>query len=100
MLTMLEKTRYGTEIIEMVSFASDGEVQINFGSLYPTIERLKKRGFIEETNHVVYDAGLKIRGGHRRKYHNLTEKGRLALARATRFRSALRSMAVQLQTCL
>ena len=101
MLTMLHQARYGTEIINMVWDASKGRIDINFGSLYPTLNRLVKRGFIIETVDVPHSEGdLHDRGGHRRKYHMLTEYGRTALREVYQCRSVLRDMKGQWQHCI
>lgn len=92
MLTMLHQARYGIEIIEMVWEASDGSIEINFGSLYPALNKLIKRGLIVETQDLHPEENLAERGGHRRKYHMLTEQGREALNQVYKFRSILRDM--------
>ena len=92
MLTMRHGARYGIEIIDMVWEATNGEIDINFGSLYPTLDKLIKRGLIVETKTPQPDTGLHERGGHRRKYHMLTEQGCETLEQIDGFRSRLRNM--------
>ncbi|BAY95960.1 MULTISPECIES: PadR family transcriptional regulator [unclassified Tolypothrix] len=87
-LTILSSGKcYGTEIIEIVSSASEGRKQLNFGSLYPTLYKLKIRGLIEED---LGETHLPERGGHRRKYYKITELGIQALSHIENFRQKLR----------
>ncbi len=87
MITMQEKERYGLEIIEMVSFASNGCMDINYGSLYPLLKRLTRKGLLVSTK---VSEDIAIRGGHSRKYYRLTSLGRMALSETEQFRRNLR----------
>lgn len=88
MLTMQDKARYGLQIIDMVHHASNGYEDIHLGSLYPLLRRLTQKGLINATQ--VAEA-TEIRGGHRRKYYELTPLGKTALFEAEQLRHNLRS---------
>jgi len=87
LLTLYKKQRYGLEIIEMVSLASNGWLQINVGTLYPLLHKLEKEGLIQSLES---DESLQTRGGHLRKYYLITEAGRQALLNAENVRLRLR----------
>lgn len=77
---------YGLEIIKAVEEATGGKRRIGFGSLYPTLHGLEKKGFVkcrwgEETP--------EERGGARRKYYKITALGEKALREAERIRERL-----------
>lgn len=48
MLAALHRPRYGQDIVEVVSAASQGGFQIGCGALYPALNRLAKRGLIQK----------------------------------------------------
>jgi PadR family transcriptional regulator, regulatory protein PadR len=101
MLTMLHKQRYGIEIIDMVWHMSDGNIDINFGSLYPALQKLSKRGFIQETEPPeIPSEDLHDRCGHRRKYYLLTEYGHMALGQIFQVRTSLRNIQGQWRPCI
>jgi PadR family transcriptional regulator PadR len=76
-LTVLFKHKlYGLEIIKAVEEASEGKRRLGFGSLYPTLHKLQKKGLLtsqwgEETP--------EERGGARRRYYQITAAGKNAL---------------------
>jgi DNA-binding PadR family transcriptional regulator len=76
---------YGLEIATEIAKASEDKVQLNYGSLYPYLNRLEKKGYIssrwEEENE---------RKGARRKYYQITDKGTQSLDEATLIRQRLR----------
>ena len=88
MLTMRSQPRYGLEIIEMVYDASDSHIEIQIGSLYPLLKRLKRTGLLETAK---VTENLAVRGNHTRKYSQLTVSGQQALARAEQLRRNLRN---------
>jgi DNA-binding PadR family transcriptional regulator len=79
---------YGLEIASAIAKASKDKVQLNYGSLYPYLNRLEKKGYIssrwEEENE---------RKGARRKYYQITDKGTKSLDEATLIRQRLRQPA-------
>ncbi|AFY91908.1 pentapeptide repeat-containing protein [Chamaesiphon minutus] len=76
---------YGLEIATSIAKASEDKVQLNYGSLYPYLNRLEKKGYItsrwEEENE---------RKGARRKYYQTTDKGTHSLDEAILIRQRLR----------
>ncbi len=88
MLTMQDKARYGLQMIDMVNLASEGYEDINIGSLYPLLKRLVKRKLLQLAE-VLEDT--EVRGGHRRKYYQLTPLGKTALFEAEQLRQRLRN---------
>jgi DNA-binding PadR family transcriptional regulator len=76
---------YGLEIATEIAKASEDKVQLNYGSLYPYLNRLEKKGYIsshwEEENE---------RKGARRKYYQIADKGTQSLDEATLIRQRLR----------
>jgi transcriptional regulator len=65
---------HGFEILEWISSATDGDLNIEEGSLYPALHRMEKRGLIAAT------WGVSPKG-RRAKYYGLTDDGREELAR-------------------
>lgn len=63
---------YGYEIIQEVKRLSANEIEWNEGALYPVLHRLEKRGLITST-------WRKSAQGRKRKYYQITEKGRREL---------------------
>lgn len=76
---------YGLEIATEIAKASEDKVQLNYGSLYPYLNRLEKKGYIssrwEEDNE---------RKGARRKYYQIADKGTQSLDEAKLIRQRLR----------
>ncbi len=71
---LLDGDNYGYEIIKAVSFNSDNEYELKEPSLYTSLKRLEKQGFITSY------WGDESQGG-RRKYYRITESGHLAYQR-------------------
>ena len=63
-----EEPIFGTEITEELSRHG---YSISPGTLYPTLHRLEKEGYLERKSKIV--------DGKVRKYYNITESGRKAL---------------------
>jgi DNA-binding PadR family transcriptional regulator len=76
---------YGLEIATEIAKASEDKVQLNYGSLYPYLNRLEKKKYItsrwEEENE---------RKGARRKYYQIADKGTQSLDEANFIRQRLR----------
>lgn len=92
MLTMLSQERYGTEMIQIVYEATDGKVDIQFGSIYPMLNKLEKRSLIKNTTATHANEDLTQRGSHRRQYYMLTDYGYAALKQVDIFRTSVRNM--------
>ena len=86
-LTLLNTCElYGLQIIMGVEQATGGKRKIGFGSLYPTLHKLERKGLVkarwgEETP--------EERGGARRKYYKITGAGKVALNRISQIRAGL-----------
>ena len=86
LILLAGKQLYGLQIIDAFQEATKGKKKIGFGSLYPTLHKLEKKGYIkskwgEETP--------EERGGARRKYYTLSGLGEAALTRANKIRTNL-----------
>jgi len=87
LLTLLEAQElYGLEIIKAMQSATGGKRKIGYGSLYPTLHKLQKRGFLkarwgEDTP--------TERAGARRRYYRITAQGQEALNQTRKIRVKL-----------
>lgn len=87
LLTVLcSKELYGLQIMNAINDASKGKRSIGFGSLYPTLHRLEKKGLVkarwgEETD--------PESGGARRKYYRVTGLGEQVLRGIQAYRAHL-----------
>ncbi len=64
---------YGYHIAKEIKAKSDGVLDFQEGTLYPTLHKLEKEGLIE-----AYSAEV---DGRQRRYYRLTEAGERALSR-------------------
>lgn len=75
LLTILEDNpKYGLEIIAEARTRTDGYFDFKEGSLYPALHRLEKAKLVK-ANFVPSDSG-----GPRRRYYQLSQKGKKELA--------------------
>jgi PadR family transcriptional regulator, regulatory protein PadR len=74
---------YGLEILAQLNLGRSFE--LSFGSLYPALNRLDKKGFISWRWGDIQDGS----GGARRKYYKVTGLGANVLADVQRYRKAL-----------
>ena len=70
---LTEGESYGYAILKRVRELSDGEIEWTDGMLYPLLHRLQRLGYLT-TEWRTPD------GGRRRKYYDITDEGRSALA--------------------
>jgi len=63
---------HGFEVLDWILHASDQELTVEEGALYPALHRMEKRGLLEA------DWGISDKG-RRAKYYRLTRVGREAL---------------------
>ena len=63
---------YGYEIVQRIHDLSDGNIQWSDGTLYPVLHRLETDGLVTSTWRI-------SKAGRRRKYYQLTDKGRREL---------------------
>jgi DNA-binding PadR family transcriptional regulator len=68
---------YGYAILKQVGELSDGELAWTDGLLYPLLHRLERLGHIES-------GWRTASGGRRRKYYQITDRGRAELAEQRR----------------
>ena len=68
-----EEALHGFEILEWIGDATDEDLMVEEGSLYPTLHRLEKRGWLSG------EWGVSPKG-RRARYYRLTERGSAALA--------------------
>ena len=86
-LTLLVQSElYGLEIIEAIQEATEGKRRIGFGSLYPTLHKLEKRGLVQAR---WGEDTPEERQGARRKYYRISGVGETALEDAQRIRTQL-----------
>ena len=86
MISLLHQPRYGLEIIEVVSEASEGEFDLNLGTLFTALGRLAKKNLIEKR---VLPKSHRSTPSGSRKYYQITEEGRALLSRIETVRQAL-----------
>ncbi|MEM9772256.1 MAG: PadR family transcriptional regulator [Cyanobacteria bacterium P01_D01_bin.73] len=77
---------YGVQIPQAISEVSGGKRKVGMGTLYPTLHKLEKKGFISSR---WGDESREERGGARRRYYKLTGEGMAALEAVQSFRTKL-----------
>ena len=77
-LITLEKGKelYGLEISNAIYEASEQKIQIKFGSLYPALRRLERKGFVMSR---WGEDKPDDRGGARRRYYTIAKLGQHVL---------------------
>lgn len=86
LIAVRQRECYGLEMIEIINKASLGKRLIGYGSLYPTLKKLEKRGLLRSR---WGDDRPEERGGARRRYYAITELGIDALREVEAFRLRL-----------
>lgn len=71
LLALTLKPRHGYEIIQQVEEDSSGKIRLGAGALYTSIKQLHEKQLIEEVT---------AQEDTRRRYYQLTDKGRTVLA--------------------
>ncbi|WP_071884883.1 PadR family transcriptional regulator [Picosynechococcus sp. PCC 73109] len=79
------KELYGREIPDVVKKASRGHYEIRIGSLYPTLRKLERNGFVRAETR----ANPAFSGATDRRYYSLTEQGRDFLNQCLEFEQRL-----------
>ena len=75
-LTVLRNQElYGLQIVKAMEEASSGAYSLVVGSLYPILHRLKDKGYLTSR----WGEDDETRGGARRRYYLITNKGLKAL---------------------
>lgn len=80
---LLGRELYGLEILDQLNL--DRPITLKFGSLYPALNRLEKKGLV--TWH--WGDEVDESGGARRKYYKVTGLGARALRDIQQYRAAL-----------
>ncbi|MBW4490348.1 MAG: PadR family transcriptional regulator [Trichocoleus desertorum ATA4-8-CV12] len=83
---LLGKELYGLQVMNAMNEARQGRRQIGFGSLYPTLHRLDKKGLVKAR---WGDEADEEAGGARRKYYKLTGLGEKVLKETQEYRAYL-----------
>ena len=74
LLSLIESVpRHGYEIGKLIEQRSQGALRFHAASLYPLLYRLEKRGWVQ-------GKWVEKAGQRRRRYYNLTARGRKVLA--------------------
>jgi len=76
LMALFGRPLYGLDIIRAVKEGSKGRCNLGFGSLYPTLHKLEKKGLVKSQ---WGDEKLEERGGARRRYYEVTALGQKAL---------------------
>ena len=77
---------YGLQIVEAFNEVSQGKRRMSIGTLYPVLARLEKKGLLSSR---MSSKPIRSKGGARRKYFKITERGTYALSNAEAFRRSL-----------
>jgi PadR family transcriptional regulator, regulatory protein PadR len=80
---------YGLEILDQLNL--DRPTEISFGSLYPALNRLEKKGLINWR----WGDEQEVTGGARRKYYKMTGLGANTLREIQQYRASLAEKAKQ-----
>jgi DNA-binding PadR family transcriptional regulator len=86
-----DKELYGLAIIDTIEKASKGKRKIGPNTLYPTLRRMEstEKGYVNSRWGDERPEELVERGGARRRYYKLTDKGRDALEAMWEYRDSL-----------
>jgi PadR family transcriptional regulator, regulatory protein PadR len=84
---LLGRQLYGLQIAQAIEAASQKKRTVSVGSLYPTLRRLEKKGFVSSS----WDDNTE-RGGARRRYYRITGKGAAILTESITIRDNLMKM--------
>nr|WP_290224285.1 PadR family transcriptional regulator [Trichocoleus desertorum] len=88
MTALLNQELYGLQMVQAIEEASNGRRKLAVGSLYPTLHRLEKKGFISSR---WGDDRPEERAGARRRYYQLTGLGSSAIKESQQLRTNLMS---------
>lgn len=86
LLVLLTRQLYGLEIIRAIQEGSEGKRTLGFGSLYPTLHKLEKKGLVKSQ---WGDEMPEERGGARRRYYEATALGRRAVKETQELRNKI-----------
>lgn len=80
---LLGRELYGLEILDQLNLDRPGELK--FGSLYPALNRLEKKGLVDWK----WGDQIEESGGARRKYYKVTGLGAKTLRTVQQYRASL-----------
>ena len=86
---LLFRERYGLEIMDAIAKASKGKKTIGFSSLYPTLRKLEKKGFVTSR---WGDETPEEHTGARRRYYQISGSGMAAVKQKQEYLSALQQL--------
>ena len=86
---LMFRERYGLEIMNAIAQASKGAKTIGFSSLYPTLRKLEKRGFVTSR---WGDEAPEETTGARRRYYKITGSGLEAVKNKQEFLQTLQTL--------
>jgi PadR family transcriptional regulator PadR len=72
-----DNSAYGSVIFDTATELAR-PIKVAYGSLYPTLERLERRGFLSSS----FSEPTPERGGRSRRYFNVTASGKKAMKRS------------------
>jgi PadR family transcriptional regulator, regulatory protein PadR len=84
---------YGLEILDELNLGRP--IELGFGSLYPALNRLEKKGLIAWR----WGDEEEVSGGARRKYYKMTSLGATTLLEVQQYRHSLAARAAQGYSC-
>ncbi len=82
-ILVLEENAYGVSIQEEIKTRLGREV--SRGALHTALTRLEEKGFIRSQ----YGGATAVRGGRRKRFYSVTQKGKIALQTARDMRASL-----------
>lgn len=83
---LTQREHYGLALIDAVAEATNRKLIIPAGSLYPTLNKLKKKGYVSTR----WGEETEATEGARRKYYRITALGETALDETWEFYNQLR----------
>ncbi len=92
---LLGRELYGLEILDQLNLDSRPR-ELGFGSLYPALNRLEKKGLIDWR----WGSEEEVSGGARRKYYKVNGHGAKVLRDVQQYRAALARRSSQGQTAM
>jgi len=85
-ILLQQNSAYGAAIFERACELAK-PAKVSYGSLYPTLERLEKKGFLKSK----FGDPIPERGGKSRRYFSVTAAGQAALRRSEALTGKIRS---------
>ena len=86
LMALLGGPRYGLEIVKAVEEGSEGKLKLGFGSLYPTLHKLQKKGLVKSQ---WGEEKSEERGESPRRYYQVTALGKNVLHETQDIRSKI-----------